>query len=444
MKRKNVLLMGAAGRDFHNFNVLFRDNPMYEVKAFTATQIPNIDGRKYPASLAGGLYPSGIPILSEENLLRYIRKMKIDSVYFSYSDVSNEYVMKKASEVLSAGAEFILVDPKRTMLKSKTCNVISVCAVRTGCGKSQTTRKVCKIIRDNWEYENVAVVRHPMPYGNLERQAVQKFATMADLDKHECTIEEREEYEPLIKMGVDLFAGVDYGSILKRIEEEDYTMIVWDGGNNDTPFYEPALHLVVLDPYRAGHELKYYPSSVNLRMADVAIVNKIDVNEKETIEGFIKITRNVEKINPAAEIIMAESEVKVNDPELIKGKSVVIVEDGPTVTHGGMNFGAGYKAARIYGAALLMDPIPHAVGSIKKVVKRYCVPAMGYGKEQIKELEETLNAIDCQSIIMATPADLRKVLKVNKPVARVTYEYKDYRGREEKSKTLEEAMRDRL
>lgn len=415
--------MGAAGRDFHNFNCVFRDNENYEVVAFTAYQIPNITDRAYPPSLAGNLYPDGIPIYPEEDLPELIKKHQIDQVVFSYSDVSHEYLMHRASIVNAAGANFVLLGTKQTMLQSKR-KIISICAVRTGAGKSQVSRKVFRFLKNKGI--KVTAIRHPMPYGDLVKQAVQRFASYEDLSKHQCTIEEREEYEPYIEQGLVVYAGVDYGKILNEAEKEA-EMIVWDGGNNDTPFYQPDLHLVVVDPLRAGHELKYYPGETNLRMADVLIINKINTAKPEDVK---LVEKNIRKMNPQATVIHSNSVVTVEDPELIKNKKVLVIEDGPTVTHGGMAYGAGVVAAKKYQAKEITDPRPYAVGSLKKTLEEFShltnlLPAMGYGKEQLRELEETINRIDCETVIVGTPIDLGRLLKINKPTVRVTYDIEE-------------------
>lgn len=418
MKTK-VLIMGAAGRDFHNFNVFFRDNGDYEVIAFTAAQIPGIAGRIYPKELAGSLYEGGITIYPEEELPRLIKKHGIDQVILAYSDLPHEAVMQKASLVLAAGADFRLMGTESTMLQSKK-PVISVCAVRTGAGKSPTSQKLVDILKEKgWR---VVVVRHPMPYGDLLKQECQRFASMEDCIRNECTIEEREEYEPYICCGTVVFSGVDFKKILSRAEKEA-DIIIWDGGNNDIPFYKPDLHVVIADPHRAGHELTYYPGEVNVRLADVVIVNKVDSARKEDVELVIK---NVRSINNKAIIIKARSVITSDKPELIKGKRVLVVEDGPTLTHGGMAFGAGAIAAKKYGAKEVVDPRPHAVGSILKVYEEFphlgaVLPAMGYSEAQTKELETTINAADCDAVIAGTPINLGSLLKLNKPVVRVRY-----------------------
>ncbi len=418
MKTK-VLIMGAAGRDFHNFNVYFRNNEDYEVLAFTAAQIPGIAGRVYPKELAGSLYENGIQIYPEEELAVLIKKHNIDQVILAYSDLSHETVMQKASQVLAAGADFRLMGPKSTMLQSAK-PVISVCAVRTGSGKSPTSQKLVDMLKIR-RYR-VVVVRHPMPYGDLLRQECQRFASMEDCVRNECTIEEREEYEPYICCGSVVYSGVDFKKILGAAEKEA-DIIIWDGGNNDVPFYRPDLHIVIADPHRAGHELTYYPGEVNVRLADVIIVNKVDSARKEDVELVIK---NVRSINDKAIIIKANSAITADVPELIKGKRVLVVEDGPTLTHGGMSYGAGIIAAGKYGARETIDPRPHAVGSILKVYEDFphlgaVLPAMGYSEAQMKELEMTINAADCDSVIAGTPIDLGGLLRLNKPVVRVRY-----------------------
>jgi predicted GTPase len=423
MERRNVIIMGAAGRDFHNFNVFFRDNSQYRVVAFTATQIPNIEGRKYPAALAGRLYPEGIDIYPESELVDLIRRFQVDEVYFSYSDVPYDYVMSKAAAVNAAGASFGLLGFRQTALKS-TKPVIAVCAVRTGVGKSQTSRKVVEMLLAAGK--RVVAVRHPMPYGNLEKQRVQRFAEMADLDKHECTIEEREEYEPHIARGNVIYAGVDYEAILREAEKEA-DVIVWDGGNNDMPFYQPDLMITLVDPHRPGDERYYYPGETNLQMADVVIINKIDTAEPE---GIQMVRNSVREINPTAMVIEAASPISVEDPLAIRGKRVLVVEDGPTLTHGEMQYGAGIVAAEKFGAGEIVDPRPYLVGDIAKTFEKYphigtLLPAMGYGEKQMRDLEATINKTDCDLVIVGTPIDLRKLLKLNKPAVRVTYELQE-------------------
>jgi len=411
--------MGAAGRDFHNFNVRFRDNEGYEVVAFTATQIPDIEGRTYPPSLAGKLYPNGIPIHAEEELVDLIRRDKVDEVVFSYSDLAYREVMGKAAIVNSAGADFQLLGAENTMLKSHV-PVISVCAVRTGCGKSQTTRRVCDILKQKGR--KVVAIRHPMPYGDLTKQAVQRFETYEDLDRHDCTIEEREEYEPHIDKGIIVYAGVDYGAILAEAEKEA-DIIVWDGGNNDTPFYKPDLHIVLVDPHRPGHELRYYPGETNLRMADVVVINKVTTADPDKVD---QVWDNVEMINPNATVIEAASPVTIENEEAIKGKTVLVVEDGPTLTHGEMTYGAGAVAAKQYGAAKIVDPVPYGVGTIKETFEKYphvknFLPAMGYSDEQIADLKTTIDNTPADIVVGGTPIDLNRVLEVNKPIVRVFY-----------------------
>jgi predicted GTPase len=415
--------MGAAGRDFHNFNTYFRDNPAYRVVAFTATQIPDIEGRKYPAALAGKLYPKGIPIHAEAELDGLIAAHKVDDVHLAYSDLPHAYVMDKASQVLAAGANFVLLGPCDTMIKSRK-PVVSVCAVRTGSGKSQTSRRVAEILKSKGR--RVAAIRHPMPYGDLVKQKVQRFAAYADLDKHECTIEEREEYEPHIDKGIIVYAGVDYGAILRQAEKEA-DVILWDGGNNDFSFYKSDLEIVVADPHRAGHELSFYPGAVNFRRADVIVVNKMDT---ATPEGIATVLASAKALNPKATIIRANSPTIVKDGERIRGKRVLVIEDGPTLTHGGMKYGAGIVAARKYGAAEIVDPRPFAVGSIKKTFEKYShldnvLPAMGYGDKQTRELAKTIEAVDCDLVVSATPIDITRVLTVRKPILRVGYELEE-------------------
>lgn len=421
---EKVIIMGAAGRDFHNFNVYFKDNPRYEVIAFTATQIPDIEGRQYPPELAGKDYPQGIPIHHETELADLIRVYKVDLVAFSYSDVPHIEIMHKASIAMAGGADFILIGATYTMLKSKK-PVVSVCAVRTGCGKSQTTRKVCSIIKKL--NKKVVAVRHPMPYGDLRIQEVQRFSSYNDFEVHKCTLEEREEYEPLVDQGIVVYAGVDYGKILKAAEEEA-DIIIWDGGNNDTPFYQPDVHIVLFDPHRVGHERLYYPGETNMLMADIAIINKVDTAKPEEIKQSRK---NIELYASKAIIVEAESPVLVKDPERIDGKRVLVVEDGPTLTHGEMPYGAGMIAAEKFDAAEIINPRPYAVGTIKETFNNYpntgpVLPAMGYSEEQIKDLEQTINNVDCDLVLFSTPIQLKRILSINKPAIRVRYEYKDH------------------
>jgi predicted GTPase len=419
-KKRLVVIMGAAGRDFHNFNVCFRDNPDTQVIAFTAAQIPNIEDRRYPPELAGSLYPEGIPIYPETELDDLIRRHRVDEVIFAYSDVPHKYVMHKASQVLAAGADLRLMGTGSTMLQSRK-PVVAVCAVRTGSGKSQTARHVCDLLQRMGK--QVVVVRHPMPYGNLTVQAVQRFATYEDLDRHRCTIEEREEYEPHIERGMTVYAGVDYGAILRQAEEEA-DILVWDGGNNDLPFYRPDLHIVVVDPHRPGHELRYHPGEANLRAADVVVVNKVDTASPE---GVAQVRESIYAVNPRAVVVEAASPIFVEEPEAIRGKRVLVIEDGPTLTHGEMAYGAGVVAARRFGAAELVDPRPYAARSIAAIFEKYAhigplLPAMGYNKEQIWDLEETINRAECDLVLVATPVDLRRLISVRHPVDRVRYE----------------------
>jgi predicted GTPase len=423
MKRIKILIMGAAGRDFHNFNVFFRNNPEYEVVAFTAAQIPGIDDKVYPPELAGKLYPKGIPIFSESRLEDLIREKGIQRVVFAYSDLRHEEVMHKASTVLAAGADFWLQGPDSTSISSSK-KVISVCAVRTGCGKSQTARKITQILT-GWG-QRVVAIRHAMPYGNLEKQAVQRFSTLADLNKHDCTIEEMEEYEPYLEMGNVLFAGVDYEAILREAEKEA-DIILWDGGNNDFPFYASDLEIVVADPHRPGHELQYYPGEVNIKRAHIVIINKVDSAKREDVET---VRNNISTLNPSATIIEAESLISVENGERIANSRVLVVEDGPTLTHGEMQYGAGVIAAHRFGAKEIVDPRPWIKGSLKETFAKYLhignlLPAMGYGEEQIRDLETTINAADCDLVVIGTPIDLGRVLNIQKPTARVRYELKE-------------------
>ena len=418
-----TLIMGAAGRDFHNFNVFYRDNKDYEVVAFTATQIPNIEGRKYPAELAGSLYPAGIPIFPESDLVELIKKFNVQQVVFAYSDVPHEVVMHKASTVLAAGADFRLMGIETTQVKSVK-PVVSVCAVRTGSGKSQTTRRVSEILRAMGY--RVAAIRHPMPYGDLVKQKVQRFATYADLDKHECTIEEREEYEPHIDNGVIVYAGVDYEAILREAEKE-VDIVLWDGGNNDFSFYKSDLAIVVADPHRPGHEKSYHPGETNVKLADVFVINKVDTADPAKV---IDVRNTLHELNPNAVVIEGASPLFVDDPEAIRGKRVLVVEDGPTLTHGEMAYGAGWVAAKRFGAGEIVDPRPFAVGSIHDTYIKYpntgaILPAMGYGDQMVKDLEETINNADVDLVVSATPIDLTRIIKVNKPMQRVRYELQE-------------------
>jgi predicted GTPase len=424
--KKNVIILGAAGRDFHNFNTCFRDNDSYNVVAFTAAQIPDIDGRKYPAELAGDLYPDGIPIYAEEGLVSLIKDYAVDDCVFSYSDVTYQKVMRMSALVNAAGANFRLLGPNDTMVKSIK-PMIAVGAVRTGCGKSQTSRKIIEYLLAKGL--KVVAIRHPMPYGDLVAQKVQRFATVDDLAKHECTIEEMEEYEPHVVRGNVIYAGVDYEAILRAAEEDPdgCDVIVWDGGNNDFPFYKPDLNITVVDPHRAGHELGYYPGEVTLRLADVVIINKMD---SAGPEGIQTVRENIAKVNPDAIVIDAASPIKVDDPSLIKGKRVLVVEDGPTLTHGQMTIGAGTVAARKFGAAECVDPRPFIVGKLSETFETYpgigaLLPAMGYGEQQIRDLEATINNTECDSVVIGTPIDLNRVVKINKPNTRVYYDLQE-------------------
>jgi predicted GTPase len=423
MTSKRILIMGAAGRDFHNFNVAFRDDPDVQVVAFTATQIPNIEGRRYPSELAGPRYPDGIPIYAESELDRLIRDLAVDQVVFAYSDVSHEYVMHRASQVLAAGADFRLMGPKSTMLRARV-PVVSIGAVRTGAGKSQTTRRVADILKRMGK--KVVAVRHPMPYGDLVKQACQRFATYADLDANHCTIEEREEYEPHLDRGTVIYAGVDYARILEQAEKEA-DIILWDGGNNDFPFYRSDLHIVVADPHRPGHEVTYHPGEANLRMADVVVINKIDTAD---LDHIARVRDSVQQVNPGAIIIEAASPIFLDNPLAVRGKDVLVVEDGPTLTHGEMAYGAGIVAARRFGAAHIIDPRPYAVGSIVTTFQKYpqtgpLLPAMGYGEQQIAELSETINNTPCDLVLVATPIDLARVATIHRPTQRVRYELQE-------------------
>ncbi|HHZ01500.1 MAG TPA: GTPase [Tissierellia bacterium] len=429
MSKKNVIIIGAAGRDFHNFNTYYRNNNLYNVVAFTAAQIPDIDGRKYPPELAGKLYPQGIPIYSQDKLPELIEELKVDECVFAYSDVKYETVMALSAIVNAAGADFRLLGPKSTSIKS-TKPVISVCAVRTGSGKSQTSRKIIEILMENGL--KVIAIRHPMPYGDLVAQRVQRFATVDDLKKHNCTIEEMEEYEPHVERGNIIYAGVDYEDILRSAENDPdgCDVILWDGGNNDFSFYETDLAFTVVDPHRPGHELSYYPGEVSLRLADVAVINKIDSASPEAVA---LVENNIKKVNPKATLVKAESKITVDNPELIKGKRVLVVEDGPTLTHGEMKLGAGTVAAERYGAKEIVDPRPYTVGKLKDTFNIYpnigiLLPAMGYGEQQLKDLQETINNTDCDSVIIGTPIDLGRVININKPCTRVHYELDEIEG----------------
>lgn len=423
MNRKKILIMGAAGRDFHNFNVFYRNKEEYEVVAFTATQIPNIEGRLYPSELTGKLYPDGIKIYDESELTDLIKKFEIDEVVFSYSDVPFDYVMTKGSEANAAGASFKILGPEQTMLKSSK-PVVAVLAVRTGCGKSQTSRRVAEVLKNAGK--KVVAVRHPMPYGDLVAQTVQRFATLEDLQKQNCTIEEMEEFEPHIVNGTIIYAGVDYDEILKQAEQEA-DVILWDGGNNDTALYKPDVTITVVDPLRPGHEMRYYPGNTCLRLADIVVINKISSARKEDID---LVKNNIRSVNKNAVMLEADSPIDVENPNMIKDKRVLVVEDGPTLTHGEMKFGAGVVAAKNYGAKELVDPRPFSVNSIRETYEKYpnigiLLPAMGYGKDQIKDLQDTINKTDCDTVVIGTPIDLRRIIKINKPATRVKYSLKE-------------------
>ncbi|MCD4723733.1 MAG: cyclic 2,3-diphosphoglycerate synthase [Bacteroidales bacterium] len=432
--KRNVIIIGAAGRDFHNFNTHFRGNEAFNVVAFTAAQIPDIDGRKYPAELAGDLYPDGIPIFAEEDLTKLINDLNVDDCVFSYSDVTYQKVMSMSAIVNTAGANFMLLGPRDTMVKS-TKPLIAVGAVRTGCGKSQTSRRIIELLMD--QGLKVVAVRHPMPYGNLVEQKVQRFSTLDDLVKHKCTVEEMEEYEPHVVRGNVIYAGVDYEAILRAAEQDPdgCDVVIWDGGNNDFPFYTPDLNITVVDPHRPGDELTYYPGEVTLRLADVVVINKMD---SASPEGIQEVRDNIAKVNPEAIVIDGASPIKVDDPSLIKGKKVLVVEDGPTLTHGGMKIGAGVIAAKKYGATELVDPRPFTVGKLSETFKIYpnigsLLPAMGYGEEQLKDLETTINNTECDAVVIGTPIDLNRIIKINKPNTRVYYDlqeigYPDLKG----------------
>ncbi len=419
MNKINVVIMGAAGRDFHVFNTYFRDNERYNVVAFTATQIPNIEGRKYPPELAGTLYPQGIAIYPEKELFALIQEQAVSQVVFAYSDISHVDLMHKASAVLAAGADFRMMGVNNSSIRSKK-PVISVCAVRTGVGKSQTTRKVCAILQGMGK--KVVAIRHPMPYGDLREQVCQRFASYADLDKHKCTIEEREEYEPHIDNGILVYSGVDYAAILQEAEKEA-DVILWDGGNNDFSFYHSDLNIVLVDPLRPGHEIAYHPGETNLKLADVIIINKIDSANQADVAS---VRKNIEAYNPQATVIEAASPIRLEHHNRIKNKTVLVIEDGPTLTHGGMQYGAGLVAAKKYGAGHIVDPRPYAVGSIQDTFAQYphmdaVLPAMGYGDQQIKDLEATINKIDCDVIVSGTPIDITRILKTDTPILRVEY-----------------------
>ena len=422
---KKVLIMGAAGRDFHNFNLVYRDDPETEVVAFTATQIPGIEGRRYPTELAGPRYPGGIEIHPEEELPSLVRERGVDEVVFAYSDVSHELVMHRASQALAAGASFVLLGPEATMLSS-TKPVVAVCAVRTGAGKSQTTRAVVRALRG--QGHTPVVVRHPMPYGDIAAQRVQRFASYEDLEEADATVEEREEYEAHLAVGTVVYAGVDYEEILKAAQAEA-DVVLWDGGNNDLPFFRPNVHIVVADPHRPGHETRYHPGEANLRMADVVVINKVDTAEPDNVD---RVEATARELNPGAVIIRAESPVTVDDPSAVEGKRVLVIEDGPTLSHGEMTYGAGVVAARAHGAAEIVDPRPYVVGSLKGIYEKYPVgpvlPAMGYSDEQIDELERTIDAAPVDVVVIATPVDLAKVADIRKPSVRVRYELAEVEG----------------
>jgi predicted GTPase len=434
---QRAIILGAAGRDFHNFNVYFRDNPEYDVVAFTATQIPNIADRRYPADLAGSRYPAGIPILPEEDLEEVIARHRADVVVFAYSDVSHEHVMHLASRALACGADYLLLGPRHTALQARV-PVVAVCAARTGAGKSQTSRRIAGIL-SSWG-KRVVTVRHPMPYGDLAKQRVQRFATYDDLARHAVTIEEREEYEPHLAAGRVVYAGVDYERILRQAEAEA-DVIVWDGGNNDLPFYRPDLHVVVVDPHRAGHSAAYHPGETNVRMAHVIVVNKLDTASDQEVQRALSA---VHALNPGAVVVRAASPITADDPGAIRGKRVLVIEDGPTVTHGGMSFGAGWVAAKRFGAAEIVDPRPYAVGSIRETFARYpttgmVLPAMGYGEDQVRELAETINRSPADVVIVGTPIDLRRLVRFDKPAVRIGYELEEIG-----SPRLEDVLRERL
>ena len=436
--KQRILIAGAAGRDFHDFNTIFRNNDAHEVVAFTATQIPNIESRKYPPNLSGPLYPEGIPIYPENRIEQLIRTLEVDQVTFSYSDVSHEYVMHLASRVLAAGADFRLISPHQTMLKSSK-PIVSVCAVRTGCGKSQTARRIVHVLQE-MGYEKVIAVRHPMPYGHLAVQTVQRFATYEDMDKHDCTIEEREEYEPYVDMGAVIYAGVDYAAILEAAEQEA-DVIIWDGGNNDVPFFAPDFHLVVVDPHRPGHELLYHPGETNLRMATAVLINKVDTAD---YAGILQVQQNIQQANPNAIVLQGASPVTVDEPTAVRGQRVLVVEDGPTLTHGEMTYGAGIIAARALGAAEIVDPRPYAVRSIAATFAKYphtgpLLPAMGYGGDQIADLEETIDNTPADLVLIATPIDLGRLINIRKPWQRVRYSLQEIG-----QPTLKEIMQGKL
>jgi predicted GTPase len=421
--KRNVLIMGAGGRDFHTFNMIYRDNPNYNVRCITATQIPDIEGRIYPPSLSGPLYPEGIPIESEDRVEELVRELDIDEVVFAYSDVSYDYVRDRGAVVMAAGAQFSLPSPAKTMVKAAV-PVVAVCAIRTGCGKSQTSRRVIEILRA--QGKRVVAIRHPMPYGDLDKQGVQRFETVEDLRKHECTIEEMEEYEPHIDQGTIVYAGADYEAIVRQAEKEA-DVIIWDGGNNDTSFIKPDLYITVVDPHRAGHELTYYPGRLNFLLADAIVINKMDSAKDADVA---QLESTIAQFNPNATVVKADSPVSVDDESIIRGKRVLVVEDGPTLTHGEMTFGAGCLAAERFGAAEMIDPRQYAVGTIKEMFEKYpgtgkLLPAVGYGDQQVADLEQTINACDCDAVVVATPIDLARIIKIDKPSVRVEYKLEE-------------------
>ena len=420
---KKVVIIGAAGRDFHNFNIIYRNDPEYQVVAFTATQIPGIEGRTYPPILSGSRYPKGIPIYAERELARIIQENNVDLAVLAYSDLSYNELMHKASIALTAGADFELHGPRSTMIRSKL-PVVSVGAVRTGAGKSTVSRRVCQILKAKGK--KLGVIRHPMPYGDLTDEVAQRFSSYEDLDRYNCSIEEREEYEPHIDAGFTVYAGVDYQKILAMAEKES-DIIVWDGGNNDIPFIQPNLHIAVMDPLRAGDELTHYPSEVNIRMANVIVINKVDTAEPRNVD---LVESDAKQLAPSAMVVKAASEIKLDHPDMIKGKRVLVVEDGPTVTHGDMPYGVGYVAAKRFGAKEIVDPRPYAVGIVKEIFKKYThltqvLPTVGYGNQQIRDMEETIRKADCDTVVLATPADIRRILKISKPTVRVSYYLKE-------------------
>ena len=438
MAKRNVIIIGAAGRDFHNFNTFYRDNEAFNVLAFTAAQIPDIEGRKYPPELAGNLYPDGIPIYAEEDLPKLIKELNVGECAFSYSDISYQHVMSVSAIVQAAGASFVLLGPDDTMIKS-TKPLISVGAVRTGCGKSQTSRRVIEILMEKGL--KVVAIRHPMPYGDLVAQRVQRFAELADLEKHDCTIEEMEEYEPHVVRGNVIYAGVDYEAILRAAEEDPdgCDVIVWDGGNNDFPFYIPDLHITVVDPHRPGHELRYYPGEVTLRLSDVVVINKIDSADAAGVQA---VRENIAMVAPNAIVVDAASTLDIDDPSVVKGKKVLVVEDGPTLTHGEMKIGAGIVAAQKFGAAEFVDPRPYTVGKLSETFETYpdigvLLPAMGYGDEQLRDLETTINSTDCDAVVIGTPIDLGRIIDIKKPHTRVYYNLQEI-GRPDLTGVLED------